>query len=131
MRHDFNGKNINIPDVFIDTNMRNLGITREECVQMWLDDEGFTTNDEVVAMSEKAKTAGAGAKATGEKTKRNPPVRKPDDVKRSIIEALAEFIETSDNASNVTITNVERMIAFSLGEDNYEVTLIKKRPAKN
>jgi hypothetical protein len=129
MRVDVDGKNVNVPENFIDINMKNLGITRQECVDMYLSDEGFITNDEVVAMSAKAKSAGTGAKATGEKPKRKPPERKPDEVKRSIVDALAKFIIGMD-AKNVEVTNIERMIAFEFLDEKYEVTLTKKRAPK-
>jgi predicted RNA-binding protein Jag len=131
MRVDVNGKNVNVPEEFIERTMKSLDVDRAEAVRIFLDDEGFTTNDEIVAMSAKAKAAGSGLKATGEKKERKAPVRKPDEVKRAIIAALAEFIETTDGAENVNVTNIERMIAFSIGSDNFEVTLTKKRPAKN
>lgn len=130
MRYNYEGKNINIPDEYIEKNMRNLGISRQECVEMYLSDEGFITNDEIIAMSEKAKTAGAGAKATGEKAKRKPPVRQPDEVKRAMVAALAEFISGQDGVTNAEVTNIERMIAFELGGDKFEITLTKKRKPK-
>lgn len=130
MRYDFNGKNINIPDNFIETNMKNLDITRAEAVELYLSDEGFITNDEIIAMSAKAKTAGTGAKATGEKPKRKPPERKPDFVKRAMIERIADFLITIENVEGISVPNIERMISFEYEGDKYEVTLTKKRAPK-
>lgn len=130
MRYDFNGKRINIPDEFIEKNMRNLSITRQEAVDLYLSDEGIITNDQVVAMTEKAKTAGVGIRNQGS-TKRKAPVRKPDEVKRSIIAVLANFINQEEyGVSNVEVTNIERMIAFELGGEKFELTLTKKRKVK-
>ena len=63
---------------------------------------------------------------SGKKRKENP-------TKRSIIAELATFLrENSENAcENVEITNIERMIAFHVGENDYELTLIQKRKPKN
>lgn len=130
MRYKYKGKNINIPDEFIETNMRNLGLTRQAAVDLYLSDEGFISNDQIVAMTEKAKAAGVGAKATGEKKERKAPVRKPDEVKRVVIAALADFIKTHETAHNVEVMNVERMISFELAGDKYEITLTKKRKPK-
>jgi hypothetical protein len=124
------GKRINISDQYIDTNMRNLDITRQEAVDMYLSDEGLLVNPIVEELTEKAKAAHVGAKATGEKTKRKAPERKPDEVKRAVIAALSEFIGSQEGVSNTTVTNIERMIAFELGGDNYEITLTKKRKPK-
>ena len=59
--------------------------------------------------------------------------RKENPTKRSIIAELATFLrENSENTcENVEITNVERMIAFHVGENDYELTLIQKRKPKN
>ena len=55
--------------------------------------------------------------------------RKANPTKQSIIAELAKFLtEQSENAcENVEITNKERQIAFSVGEQKYELTLIAKR----
>ena len=40
--------------------------------------------------------------------------------------------ENSENAcKNVEITNKERQIAFQIGENNYELTLVQKRKPKS
>ena len=59
--------------------------------------------------------------------------RKENPTKASIIEEIAKFlIENSENAcENVVITNKERQIAFSIGENNYEFTLVQKRAKKS
>jgi hypothetical protein len=73
------------------------------------------------------------------KTKKAPTVykfdkreRKPNATKGSIISELAKFLENdSENAvSNLNITNAERVIAFSIGDDNFELTLTQKRKPK-
>jgi hypothetical protein len=58
--------------------------------------------------------------------------RKENPTKASIIAELAKFLENdSENACvNVSITNKERQIAFSIGENSYELTLVQKRKPK-
>ena len=58
--------------------------------------------------------------------------RKKNATKQGIIEELAKFLsEQSDIAyENVVVTNAERQIAFSIGEDNFELTLVQKRKPK-
>ena len=60
-------------------------------------------------------------------------VRKANPKKGGIIAEIAQFLtEKSQFATeNVEITNKERMIAFKIGEDNFEITLIQKRKPKN
>lgn len=59
--------------------------------------------------------------------------RKANPTKSSIIAEIAKFLsENSENAcENVTITNKERQIAFKIGGNDYEITLIQKRKPKN
>jgi hypothetical protein len=62
-----------------------------------------------------------------------PRKRKENPTKQSIIAELAKFLtEQSENAcENVNITNKERQIAFSIGTNNYELTLVQKRAPKS
>ena len=74
-----------------------------------------------------------------EKTKKKPisldnkpRERKANPTKGGIIAEIAQFLsEKSDFATeNVEITNKERMIAFKIGDESYEITLIQKRKPK-
>jgi len=58
--------------------------------------------------------------------------RKENPTKANIISELAKFLEnSSENAcENVEITNKERQIAFKIGENTYELTLVQKRKPK-
>lgn len=55
--------------------------------------------------------------------------RKPNATKGGIIAELAEFLEKVSNFSveNLQITNKERQISFSVGENTFELTLVQKR----
>ena len=85
-------------------------------------------------LTEKAKANGVNTagRAQGEKKPRKAPKRKPDETKRELIRLLADLLmETEEPAiENVEVTNIERMIAFSIGDDKYELTLSKKRKPK-
>lgn len=58
--------------------------------------------------------------------------RKANPTKGAIIAELAKFLEeTSENAcENVVITNKERQISFTIGENTFELTLVQKRKPK-
>ena len=58
--------------------------------------------------------------------------RKENPTKASIISELAKFLEAdSENACvEVEITNKDRQIAFKIGENAYELTLVQKRKPK-
>ena len=59
--------------------------------------------------------------------------RKANPTKSGIISELHKFLaEMSEFATeNVEITNKERQIAFKIGEDAFELTLVQKRKPKN
>lgn len=58
--------------------------------------------------------------------------RKENPTKGSIIAEIAKFLQKmSENAcENVEIVNKERQIAFTIGENSYELTLVQKRKPK-
>lgn len=59
--------------------------------------------------------------------------RKENPTKAGIIAEIAKFLtEMSDFAlEKMEITNKERMIAFQIGENSFELTLVQKRKPKN
>mgnify|MGYP007092165276 CR=1 FL=1 len=44
---EINGKNKIISEEWITKNMEVLDITRDEAIQMWLEDEGYEVNEEI------------------------------------------------------------------------------------
>ena len=58
--------------------------------------------------------------------------RKPNATKGGIIAELVEYLEKHSDFSieNLQVLNKERQIAFRIGEDNFELTLIQKRKPK-
>lgn len=130
MNHKFNGKNINIPDAEIQNNMKLLGISKEEAIQMWLEDNDYLENEIVVELTKKAKENKAvdhGAKADKERkpVKRE---RKPDLEKENLIEILANCLKNA--GYDAEITNKSKIIEFKVGENHYKLDLIKQRAPK-
>lgn len=130
MRVNVEGKNITVPDSYIEKQRKALGLSLPEIVEMFLSDEGVRTDPSVAEMTAKAKSSGVGAKATGERKERKAPVRKPDENKRNLIAWMFDELMLVEAAKNVTVTNAERIIAFEYEGDNYELTLTKKRKPK-
>ena len=55
--------------------------------------------------------------------------RKADTTKEGVIEQISQFL-IENGYENVEITNKSKLIAFKIGEDNYEFNLIRKRKPK-
>jgi hypothetical protein len=55
--------------------------------------------------------------------------RKENPIKRQIIAEIFDFFNKNPY-ENVKISNIERQIAFSIGENSFELTLVQKRKPK-
>ena len=132
MTYNLNGKNIRIPDAEIDKNSRLLGITREEAIQMYLEDEGYVENEQtayVEELTKKAKEAKISHDAKSEKPRKQVKrERKPDEEKENLIEILANALIAEGFEAKVT--NKSKIIEFNVGDNHYKLDLIKQRPPK-
>lgn len=116
-------------------NMRKLGYSEEEIAEMLADDEAIersATADKVfnwemdVEDHKKAmKNANVDEKNTKERTKRE---RKPNMTKRDLIDIVKCALEEAGYETNVS--NVERTVEFSIGEQKYSFTLTAHRKPK-
>lgn len=129
-----NQQTVEIDDSWIAKNCKLLGITKREAIEMWLSDEGYIDNEVVAELTAAAKANKTGVQGASTKPRKRPE-RKPDYTKRALIDGIKEFFLEQEFADfkvkDVEVTNVERMIAFSIGDDKYEVTLTKKRKPKD
>lgn len=59
--------------------------------------------------------------------------RKPNATKGGLIAEIAQFLSENSGfaVENLAITNKERQIAFEIGGEKYELTLVQKRKPKN
>lgn len=129
----YNGKDktISIPDEVL-TQGRKEKLTTQETIDRYLSDEGYIIDETVAELTAKAKAnkVNTAGHVQGEK-KRKPPTRKPDQTKRDLISKLNAFLaDLNEITAGPQVINIERMIAFSIGEDDYELTLSKKRKPK-
>ena len=131
MTYNLNGKNIRIPNKEIDKNAAILGITRDEAIQMYLEDEGYLTNEYVEELTAKAKAAKISHDAKSEKPRKNagkPRERKPDEEKEYLIKLLEDALNNEGIAA--TAINKSKLIQFELNGNHYKVDLIRQRPPK-
>lgn len=119
--------------------MKNLGITEEQARQVIADDKAIDRGEKLFELTDEQKKIAKKMTITDEHKKKAKTAykfdkreRKKNASKSAIIAEIAQFLtENSANAcENVTITNEERQIAFTLGENSYELTLVQKRQPK-
>lgn len=118
----------------VDRIMKNLRCSREEAEAILAEDKkidrGERVDFDLTAEQHKQamKNANAGTRTTKEgKTARKAP---ENPTKEGVITALSQFL-TENGYNSVEITNKTRQIAFKIGEDAYELTLIAKRKPKS
>lgn len=134
MRYNFNGKNINIPDAEIKKSMKILGMSKEEAIEMWLEDEGYLDNEEQSELEQKAKenkiTATIhGASATEKKKQSKPKVVQVSDEKKLLFSQIEGFLKNY-TTHEVEILKENKLIQVKIGEKIFKVDLIEQRKPK-
>lgn len=126
------GKTVNIPDKEIEQSMKALDLTKEEAIEMYLEDEGYLDNDEQIELNEKAKKVKIDHQASAiDKTeKKEKKVRevKVSDEKQSL---FAEIVENlTENGRNYQILKENKLISVQIGEKIFKIDLIEQRMPK-
>ena len=122
-----NGKTVNIPDAELAENMKALGISKQEAIDMWLFDNDFEDNEEVEEMTVKAKAVKRYEK--GDKPRKAvKKERKVDEEKKTLLDLCRVPIEGA--GGNVTNFKNEAEFSFTFGDNCYTVKLVKHRPPK-
>lgn len=130
MNYQLNGKTINIPDAELENSMKILNLSKDEAIQMWLEDEGYAENETVEELTKKAKVNKVSHDAKSltprKAVKRE---RKPDEEKENLIEILTNCLKNA--GYDAEIVNKSKIIEFNVGENHYKLDLIKQRAKKN
>ena len=125
---------------WLEKTMKNLGLTREEALEMWCDDHDIDAGKlkDFDLDPEKAKVAKAMAKGKAapnyclEGKKRKPREKNPEKVEiiESLQSAMRDWTPEWDGLTEPQIVNPERQIDFCIGENHYSLTLTLHRPPK-
>ena len=127
-----NNKVVKIPQKEIDNLMKTLELTEQEAIETWLDDNDYTTNEQVEELTKKAKANGTtkiGARINVE-NKKVERERKENPTKALIIDQLWQKLAEIEHISNLKIENKEKLITFSLNGNDYKLDLVQKRAKK-
>lgn len=122
-----NGKTVNIPDAELAENMKALGISEQEAIDMWLFDNDYEDNEEVDEMTVKAKAVKRYEKGDTPR-KATKKERKVDEEKKTLLGLCRVPIEGA--GGNVTNVKNEAEFSFTFGNNFYTVKLVKHRPSK-
>ena len=103
-----NNRTVSISDTEITHLMNSLDISKDEAVDLWLDDNGYTENEEQIELDRKAKKAGVGLiviDVDKPKKERKPRTCKVSDEKQLLFNAIYDFLTTftEKNTGNVEV----------------------------
>ncbi len=126
-----NGKAVRIKEQEVEKIAAGLGITNQEAVQVWLEDNEYLENAEQVQLDTKAKSNRITAtihqaKAINTKKTQRERVLKDDPTKESIIKCIKALLEEK-GCEKVEILNKTKLISFTLGGDTFKLDLIRQR----
>ena len=127
-----NNKVVKIPQKEIDNLMKTLELTEQEAIETWLDDNDYTTNEQVEELTKKAKVNGTTkiCARVNVENKRVERERKANPTKALIIDQLWQKLAEIEHISNLKIENKEKLITFSLNGNDYKLDLVQKRAKK-
>lgn len=113
--------------------MKNLDITEEEALQVLADDkaidQGKPMEFDLSKEDEKIAKKYANSETKISKKGKKVVTHKENPTKIGLISEIFTFL-SEKGFENVEITNKERQIAFKIGENAYELTLVQKRKPK-
>ena len=129
-----NGKIIRISEKTIENLMTQLGLDREDAIQVYLEDEGYEINEEQEELTKKAKDNRVTAtihKAEAKKKERKKVERKPNPDKEFLIQTIFDALGNTNGCTNGVIENVGKLITFEYNGKKFKLDLIETRVRKN
>ena len=131
MKYTINGKIVNISDEELKKSMKALELTKDEAIQLWLEDNGFEENEEQNALDEKAKKVkinhGAGDSGKGKNTKSRTVV--VSDEKKELFSEI--FSNLADiYGENAKIEKENKLIIVKIADRTFKIDIIEQRKPK-
>jgi hypothetical protein len=112
--------------------MKSLDLTKEDAIQMWLEDNDYEVNEEQAELDAKAKKVkidhGASAVDKTQKEKKPRPKVASDEKKELFDEIFSNLADVY--GENAKIEKENKLIIVKIGEKEFKVDLIEKRPPK-
>lgn len=127
--YEYEGRKV--PTDYVESMMEKYGISDIEAVTMYAEDEGWTDNEEVRELEQKAKVNKISHEAKATTPKKKTPrerVQKENPTKEKVIAETAKLLE--EFATNVVIENKTKIITFEIEGKQFKFDLIEKRKPK-
>ena len=128
-----NGKNANIPDEEIKKFMKALDLTKEDAIQMWLEDNDYEVNEEQAELDAKAKKVkidhGASAMDKTKSKEKKPRPKVASDEKKELFDEIFSNLQDVYK-ENARIEKENKLIIVKIGEKVFKVDIIEQRAPK-
>ena len=126
-----NGKAVRINEQEVEKIATGLDISKQEAIQVWLEDNEYIENAEQVRLDTKAKSNRITAtihqaKAINTKKTQRERVLKDDPTKENLIKCIKAALEEK-GCEKVEIVNKTKLISFTLGGETFKLDLIRQR----
>lgn len=132
MKYQLGNKTINIPDKDIQNFMKSLDLSKEDAIQMWLEDNDYEVNEEQAELDAKAKKVkidhGASAVDKTQKEKKPRPKVASDEKKELFDEIFSNLSDVY--GQNARIEKENKLIIVKIGEKEFKLDLIETRKKK-
>ena len=131
-----NGKNVNIPDEEIKKSMKALDLTKEDAIQMWLEDNDYEVNEEQAELDAKAKKVkidhGASAMDKTKSKEKKPRPKVASDEKKELFAEIVANLEcfAEETSGKVKVEKENKLIIFEINGKTFKIDLIEQRAKK-
>lgn len=132
MQYNFNGKIIVIPDAEIANDMKKLGIDENEAIELWLDDNGYTTNEEQEELDKTAKKVRIDKDVcvkSPTKERKKPEIKVSDEKKELFDEILSDLEDVYKG--NVKVLTKNKLIEVKINGITFKIDVIQQRKPKS
>ena len=131
MKYTVNGKTVNIPNEELEKSMKVLELTKEEAIQLWLEDNGFEENEEQNVLDEKAKKVKVnhGAGDSGKSKTAKPRTVVVSDEKKELFTEIFSNL-TNIYGKNAKIEKENKLIIVKIADRTFKIDIIETRKKK-
>lgn len=131
MKYEINGKTIVIADKEIEKSMKLLDLTKEQAIELYLEDNGYLENEEQTTLDEKASKVkiSIGARSSAPTKEKKPRTTKVSDEKKELFAEILSNLEY-DYKENVTVLKENKLIEVKMGGKVFKIDIVEQRPPK-
>jgi hypothetical protein len=126
MRYTINNKTVNIPDKEIEKSMKVLQLTKEEAIQMYLEDEGIVDNEVQEELTKKQKENKVKIRGDAKKrTTSKPRTVKTVEEKKELYNYILQCLKERYGEEAVEEKNVNKILMLIVGDKLFKIDIIK------